>query len=186
MAVRTRIELQQDLTTYAPDNSTNEISAMDLRILLDNIIDSLVLTTEQRFTTAQERTLNELAGRPNIVISARTPLTLQSGVAASAGTVGEVSDAGHRHAIVVPSAGLNQSQVDQRINTLIPNASTTARGKVELATNTESSTGTDLEKAVTPRGLTQYHRDHRVKVADRAAWQAINPKVSDIMYWWPV
>lgn len=37
----------------------------------------------------------------------------------------------------------------QRAN-LIPNASTTVQGKVELATNAETLTGTDTERAVTP------------------------------------
>lgn len=42
---------------------------------------------------------------------------------------------------------------DARVNSLVPAASTTASGKVELATNAETQTGTDAVRAVTPAGL---------------------------------
>lgn len=43
--------------------------------------------------------------------------------------------------------------VDARINTLVPAASATTPGKVELATTDEATTGTDTTRAVTPAGL---------------------------------
>ena len=42
---------------------------------------------------------------------------------------------------------------DARVNTLVPAASLTAAGKVELATTAETTTGTDAIRAVTPAGV---------------------------------
>ncbi len=46
-----------------------------------------------------------------------------------------------------------QTSVDARVNTLVPVASTTVQGKVELATDAETQTGTDATRAITPSNL---------------------------------
>jgi len=55
-----------------------------------------------------------------------------------------------------------QTTVDARVNTLVPQGSTTALGKLQLATLTEVGTGTDTAKAVTSAGVAQ-------QIATRAA-----------------
>lgn len=45
------------------------------------------------------------------------------------------------------------ASTEATVNTLVPAASTTAAGKVELATSAETTTGTDAARAVTPAGV---------------------------------
>lgn len=44
------------------------------------------------------------------------------------------------------------ASIDARVNTLVPDASTSAKGKVRLATTAETATGTAADRAVTPAG----------------------------------
>ncbi|MDD7963294.1 hypothetical protein [Microbacterium thalli] len=61
------------------------------------------------------------------------------------------SDTGHTH---TSSQITNfNTAADARVNALVPSASDTVAGKVELATTTEATTGTDTARAVTPAGL---------------------------------
>lgn len=53
--------------------------------------------------------------------------------------------------------------------TIVPDASATIKGKVELATPAESSTGTDTTRAVTPEGLRQALNDIRVATTSRTS-----------------
>lgn len=45
------------------------------------------------------------------------------------------------------------SSVDSRVNTLVPAATATAAGKIEIATDVEVASGTDVSRAVTPATL---------------------------------
>lgn len=71
---------------------------------------------------------------------------LPTGTTSSSVAVGD-----HTHT----SAGITDfaTAVDARVNTLVPSATVTAPGKVELATDAETAAGTDLSRAVTPAGL---------------------------------
>jgi hypothetical protein len=81
---------------------------------------------------------------------------------------------------------------DARVNALVPAASETAQGKVELATTTEAGTGTDTARAVTPAGLAARETAQNVIKGDatilrvvkvtQAAYDALTPPVSTTLY----
>ena len=64
--------------------------------------------------------------------------------------------------------------VKSSINTLVPNATISTRGKVELATLAEVASGTDSQRAVTPEGAKRAAEEH-------APVQSINGQTGDVV-----
>lgn len=77
-------------------------------------------------------------------------------VSVSVGGTGATTAAGARTNLDVMSS----TEVVAAINTATPSASTTAKGIIELATQTEVNTGTDDERAVTPKKMLDGVKNH--------------------------
>lgn len=71
--------------------------------------------------------------------------------------VAEGSDAGVVYRQIAVVGTLDTDDVIwETFGSTTPDASTTAKGKIEIATDTEVNTGTDTERAITPAGLAQW------------------------------
>jgi len=77
-------------------------------------------------------------------------------------TLGHVTAATTR---TMTLADLGYTGATDANNYVLPNATTTVTGGVELATTTEASTGTDSSRAVTAAGVQKFYNDRRYKTS---------------------
>jgi lysophospholipase L1-like esterase len=78
---------------------------------------------------------------------------IKSTAARTTGASFDVTEQGFWTAVLATSGTIEEAALSASIDARVPAASTTVVGKVELATNAETTTGTDTARAVTPAGV---------------------------------
>lgn len=159
-------------------------------------------STISDFSTAADARVNALVPAASETASGKVELATTAEATTGTDTVRAVTPAGVK-AVADTKAALSHthtaSQVtdfntaaDARVNALVPTASETAQGKVELATTAEATAGTDTARAVTAAGLAARETGQNVIKGDasilrvvkitQAAYDALTPPVATTLY----
>ena len=121
----------------------------------------LITATESNGTVTISTTANNYSHPTQTAINASgTGATVVDGVT--------VNTLGHTTAVstrTVTLADLGYTGATDANNYVLPSATTSVTGGVELATTTEASTGTDSSRAVTAEGVQRFYDDRRYKTS---------------------